>query len=207
MRAKTLTTLTTLTTPPCHLPALHMSKNRPAASATPAQPATPLAAPAATPSLRRRMACWLYEGTLMFGVIFIAALAFGVLTDSREPMQNRHALQGFLFVVAGLYFAWFWHKGQTLAMKTWHIRVVDHAGRPLRLAHALWRYVLSWIWFAPPMLLGSLLQLHASWILWMMLLWVPLYAQLARLHPQRQFWHDAWAGTQLIHAPPPADTP
>ena len=149
------------------------------------------------------MACWLYEGTLMFGVIFMAALAFGVLTDSREPMQNRHALQGFLFLIGGLYFAYFGHKGQTLAMKTWHIRVVDHAGRPLRLAHALWRYVLSWVWFAPPMVLGSLLGLAVSWILWMMLAWVPIYALLARLHPQQQFWHDAWAGTRLIHATPP----
>ena len=186
-----------------------MSKNRPASPAQPESPAAPdQAKPAAAilsaPSLRRRMACWLYEGTLMFGVIFMSALAFGVLTDSRDPMQNRHALQGFLFLIGGLYFAYFWHKGQTLAMKTWHIRVVDHAGRPLRLAHALWRYVLSWVWFAPPMLLGALLGLEVSWILWMMLAWVPLYALLARWHPQQQFWHDAWAGTRLIHAPPTA---
>ena len=29
-----------------------------------------------TPSLRRRMACWLYEGILMFGVVFIADYLF-----------------------------------------------------------------------------------------------------------------------------------
>jgi hypothetical protein len=23
---------------------------------------------------------------------------------------------------------------------------------------------------------------------------------LSRLHPQRQFWHDAWAGTRLVDA-------
>ena len=52
-----------------------------------------------------------------------------------EPDAQRHGqratpLQAFLFVVFGIYFAWFWAKGQTLAMKTWNIRVVDRHGRP-----------------------------------------------------------------------------
>jgi uncharacterized RDD family membrane protein YckC len=66
-------------------------------------------------------------------------------------MDNRHALQAFLFVVFGMYFTWFWAKGQTLAMKTWNIRVVDRAGRPLTQRRALLRYALSWLWFLPPL--------------------------------------------------------
>jgi uncharacterized RDD family membrane protein YckC len=31
--------------------------------------------------------------------------------------------------------------------------------------------------------------------------WVAIWALLALLHPQRQFWHDAWAGTRLVDAP------
>ena len=43
--------------------------------------------------------------------------------------SGRHVLQAFLFVVLGIYFIWFWsHGGQTLAMKTWHIRLVDRDG-------------------------------------------------------------------------------
>ena len=43
-----------------------------------------------------------------------------------------HGLQAFLFLVLGLYFAWFWsHGGQTVAMKTWHIRLLTHDGRPV----------------------------------------------------------------------------
>ena len=38
-------------------------------------------------------------------------------------------LQAFLFVVFGIYFTWFWARGQTLAMKTWDIAIVDRAGR------------------------------------------------------------------------------
>jgi hypothetical protein len=30
--------------------------------------------------------------------------------------------------------------------------------------------------------------------------WVAIWAVLSRFHPQRQFWHDAWAGTRLVQA-------
>ena len=39
------------------------------------------------PPLPRRMACWIYEGMLMFGVVFIAGYLFSTLT------QTRHALE------------------------------------------------------------------------------------------------------------------
>jgi hypothetical protein len=32
--------------------------------------------------------------------------------------------------------------------------------------------------------------------------WVAVWALLSRLHPQRQFWHDALAGTRLVSAGP-----
>jgi len=36
--------------------------------------------PLSTPSLLRRMACWLYEGMLLFGVLFIASYLFSTLS-------------------------------------------------------------------------------------------------------------------------------
>ena len=99
-----------------------------------------------TPSLRRRMACWLYEGMLIFGVMFIADYLFSTLTQTRHALDNRHSQQFFLFVVFGIYFVWFWSHGQTLAMKTWHIRVTDLKGCALSQQRALWRYILSWLW-------------------------------------------------------------
>ena len=144
------------------------------------------------------MACWLYEGMLLFGVVFIAGYLFSALTQTRHALDNRHALQAFLFVVLGIYFTWFWHKGQTLAMKTWHIRVVDRLGRPLSQARAFWRYLLSWVWFLPPLALRALLDLPTLEVVVLLGGWVAVWALLARFHPQRQFWHDAWAGTRLI---------
>ena len=67
------------------------------------------------PPLMRRMACWLYEGMLLFGVVFISGYLFGALSQTRHALNNRHALQAFLFVIFGIYFTWFWARGQTLA--------------------------------------------------------------------------------------------
>lgn len=153
------------------------------------------------PPLARRMACWVYEGVLLFGVVFIAGYLFSALTQMRNAMDNRHWLQGFLFVVFGIYFTWLWAKGQTLAMKTWHIRVVDRQGRPLTQARALLRYLLSWSWFLPPLALEAALQLSGSESALLTLVWVVLWALASRLHPQRQFWHDALAGTRLVTVP------
>ena len=117
--------------------------------------------------------------------------------DARRPL-----LQAFLFVVFGVYFAWFWAKGQTLAMKTWNIRVVDRQGRPLTQGRALLRYVCSWLWFLPPLALIAPFKLGGAQDLVLVLGWVAVWAVLSRFHPQRQFWHDALAGTRLIPSAP-----
>ena len=150
------------------------------------------------PSLRRRMACWLYEGMLMFGVVFIAGYLFSTLSQTRNAMDNRHALQAFLFVIFGIYFVWLWSKGQTLAMKTWDIRVVDQAGIPITQARALLRYVLAWLWFLPALAGVAPFNLSGAESSVFIVGWVAIWALLSRFHPSQQFWHDALAGTRLI---------
>lgn len=150
------------------------------------------------------MACWLYEGMLMFGVVFIAGYLFGTLSQTRHALDNRHALQAFLFVVFGIYFVWFWAKGgQTLAMKTWHIRVTDAHGAPLTQKRALLRYALSWLWFLPVLAVLAPFHLSGGEQAVLIMGWVAIYALLSRFHPQRQFWHDAFAGTRLVSSEPP----
>lgn len=148
------------------------------------------------------MACWLYEGMLMFGVVFIAGYLFSSLTQTRHALDNRHPLQAFLFVVFAIYFTWFWARGQTLAQKTWNIRVVDALGRPASQTRAFLRYVLSWLWLLPPLALGWALGAAGGALTVLVLGWVVVYALLSRLHSQRQFLHDALAGTRLVHFEP-----
>ena len=152
------------------------------------------------PSLRRRLASWLYEGILLFGVVFLSGYLFSALTQSRHALTNRLPLMAFLFVILGVYFTWFGYKGQTLAMKTWHIRLVNAYGRPLTQLRALLRYLLSWVWFLPSLLVAHWASLPPGETGVIVLGWVLVWALLSRFHPQRQFWHDALAGTRLVNA-------
>ena len=147
----------------------------------------------------------MYEGMLMFGVVFIAGYLFGTLSQTRNAMDNRHALQAFLFVVFGIYFTWFWAKGQTLAMKTWHIRLVDRHGASVSQPRALLRYALSWIWLLPPLAVSAPFGLPGGEIAVITFGWVLVWALLNRFRADRQFWHDIWAGTRLIDVRPAAD--
>jgi len=155
-----------------------------------------------TPGLARRMACWVYEGILMFGVVFIFGYLFGTLTQTRHALENRHALQAFLFLIFGIYFVWLWSRGQTLAMKTWNICIVDKAGRVISQRRALLRYGLSWLWLLPPLGAVAPFSLPAGEVVVVVLGWVAVWAVMSRFHPEQQFLHDALAGTRLI-----SDTP
>ena len=154
------------------------------------------------PPLLRRLACWLYEGLLLFGVVFISGYLFGTLSQTRHALDNRHGLQAFLFLIFAIYFTWFGYKGQTLAMKTWHIRLVDVHGEPLTQMRAFWRYLLTWIWFVPPLAVLAPFNLTGQETLVMCLGWVVVWALMSRFQSQGQFWHDIWAGTRLVSSRP-----
>jgi len=77
--------------------------------------------------------------------------------------------------------------------------VVDTAGRPVSQARALWRYVLSWLWLLPPLAVSGLGSLSGGELTLLLTGWVLVWALLSRFHRQRQFLHDALAGTRLVH--------
>jgi uncharacterized RDD family membrane protein YckC len=152
------------------------------------------------PSLKRRMACWLYEGILLFAVTFMAGYLFSTLSQTRYALDNRHGLQAFVFLVLAIYFTWFWHKGQTLAMKTWHIRVVDSHGNSITQKQAFIRFLFSWVWFLPPLCLSGLFSYSGLDSLLVLSVWVAVWALLTKFQKQGQFWHDIWAETRLIRS-------
>jgi uncharacterized RDD family membrane protein YckC len=155
----------------------------------------------AAPSLARRMASWLYEAFLLFAIGLIAALVFSVAVDMRNAMDARRwLLQGFLVLVFGVYFSYLWSKGQTLPMKTWRIAIVDRHGRRVTQGRALLRYVYCSMWFAAPLAVYAAGRFSLREVGVVAAGWIAFWALLSRFHPQRQFWHDAWAGTRLVDA-------
>jgi len=160
-------------------------------------------AQALAPGLRRRLAALVYEGVLLFGVLMIAALAYGLATQQRHALVGLHGLQLFLFLVLGLYFTWFWsHGGQTVAMKTWSVRLLSTQGQPVGAARAWMRYVLSWLWFVPALLCIYLAGLRSGGAISLVLLaGMLVYAMLSRFNPRRQFLHDLLCRTELVYWP------
>jgi uncharacterized RDD family membrane protein YckC len=159
------------------------------------------------PGLVRRLACFAYEGALLFGVVMVTGLVYGGVTQQRNTMVGKTGLQLTLFIVLGAYFVGFWSRtGQTLAMQTWHLRLVTSDGRRVSPIRALCRYVLSWLWFLP-----ALAGVYVSGLKGVLATFTVLatgvlgYAALTWLHPQRQYWHDAACGTRVIDWPPAPD--
>ncbi len=152
------------------------------------------------PGLRRRLASFLYEGVLLFGVVMIAGLLYGVLTQQRHALVGATGLRVVLFLVLGGYFVFFWSRtGQTLAMLTWHIRLVMQDGTAVPPLRAAARYLLSWLWFVPALAIVHFWGLQGGWATFGALATGVLgYAALTRAHPDRQYWHDAVCRTRLV---------
>ena len=156
------------------------------------------------PKIRRRLASMLYESVLLFGVLFVANYLYITLLQvwkQHDPALYEQARTCWSFFVLGIYFVWCWiNGGQTLPMKTWHIRLVTKDGSRLTPWRAMARYLLAWFMFIPgsaiwyffmPTQAMSIVLPTLSFVLWI---------GSALLDKERQFPHDRLAGTRLIVA-------
>jgi uncharacterized RDD family membrane protein YckC len=132
------------------------------------------------PGIPRRLAGMCYELLLLSGVLAVTLILPHVLIAAfAHRLATATVLWAHLFLVLLVYFVGFWSRGgQTLAMKTWRIRLVTRQGQPVRPAQALLRYLLCW-----PSL--ALCGIGVAWAL---------------LDRDGQFLHDRIAGTQLLMA-------
>ena len=129
------------------------------------------------PGIARRLASALYDSLLLAALLLIATFPFLALFGDSTHGWRRDALQAWVLLVAGAYFVWFWSRGgQTLAMKTWRIRLVRRDGQPVEAPRAAHRYLLAVLGFFA-------LGLGFAWAL---------------VDRERQFLHDRLAGTALI---------
>jgi uncharacterized RDD family membrane protein YckC len=153
-------------------------------------------------TVRRRIAALLYESVLLFGVIFVAGLAFSLVLQQRNGYTHHRLMAAWIILVAGVYFIGLWHRGgQTLPMKTWRMRVVGPDGAPPSLARATLRYLAAWLWFLPPLALHPLLNISVPHTLLLEAAWFVLWTASARFTPGRQFLHDRIAGTRIVAVP------
>lgn len=131
----------------------------------------------ATPAgLGRRLAALFYESLLVAAVLMLAGFLYiPVFGGIHGPFQKA-VFQLYLLLVMMGYFVVFWRRGQTLAMKTWRIRLSGRDGAPPSTARCVARF-----WLAALGLLAAGIGL----------LW-------ALIDPERQFLHDRLLRTRLV---------
>ena len=160
------------------------------------------------PALQRRLASLLYEALVVVAVVFLVVAVFSLASVAAPALgRQRPFLLASSFAALGGYFTYCWHNGQTLAMRAWKIRIVDATGAPLRWGRACIRYVLAWVWVAPPLALVSAIKPAAQSLSSALAIdagalfaWIALWACASLLRRDRQFWHDIAAGTRLVGA-------
>jgi len=118
----------------------------------------------------------MYEAVLAFAIVFVAAYLFIALSGDTPSGWLRLVFYTYLLCVCGAYFVFCWVRtGQTLAQKTWNLRLTDLDGALLQPARAILRYLLA------------LLSVGSG----IGLLW-------ALIDPERQFLHDRLIGSRLV---------
>lgn len=119
----------------------------------------------------------MYESLLLLAVLWLAGFVFGLLENGFGLAHPRLVFQLYLVLVAGLCLVWQWTRGgQTLAMRTWRLRLVSADGTALTIRQATLRYFAA--------LAG--LGLIGAGFFW------------ALFDRDRQFLHDRIAGTRIV---------
>jgi uncharacterized RDD family membrane protein YckC len=92
----------------------------------------------------RLIAACIYELLLLVALWMLCTWIFVRLFGDATIGQKRTMLQLFLWMITGAYFVWCWTKtGQTLATKTWKIKLVNQYNSTLNIRQALIRYALA----------------------------------------------------------------
>lgn len=155
------------------------------------------------PTIKRRLISMVYETLLGFAVLFLPFLIFEMATGASHAPLVEHMRQALAFVVLGFYFIHQWRRdGQTLAMKTWRMKLVNADGGAISTRTATVRYLLSWLWILPAVLVAMAFNLQHWQALGAILVGILLWSLTAFFDKDRQFLHDKWAGTRLVQLPP-----
>jgi uncharacterized RDD family membrane protein YckC len=92
----------------------------------------------------RLFAACVYELLLLIALWMLCTWIFVSLFGDATSNYKRYFLQLFLWLVTGAYFVWCWVKtGQTLATKTWKIKLISQQNECLNIPQAIIRYALA----------------------------------------------------------------
>jgi len=155
-------------------------------------------------SLGLRLAAMIYEGVLLFGVTFAVALVLLAALGWTYPLDavQRTSLQAMLFIAVGVYFVWCWTRsGQTLALKTWRLRVAGPDGAPPSTPRAIARYLLAWHLFVPGLAYIAVSDAQRAQGLAALAVGFAVLLLPALADRDRRLLHDRWTKTRVVREP------
>lgn len=156
----------------------------------------------------RRLAAGVYDGLLILAVLMLSTAALQAFTGGEAIVRSRVGSAweyAYRATLAALVFAYFWvawtRRGQTLGMKSWHLRVERADGGPMRTLDVVRRLGCG----APLYLLaitGTLLYMTKQiGPLGALGLYAPLVGSYALLATGRGTLHDLLSRTRIVRVP------
>ena len=128
--------------------------------------------------LLRRLGAMLYDSLLLIALWFLATAVWLPFTHG-EAIPYPGLLRIWILAVSFVFFGWFWtHRGQTLGLRTWKLKVVRADGGDLTWRDALNRFALA----IPSIGLAGL------GLLWML------------VDREGLAVHDRWSRTRIVRA-------
>jgi uncharacterized RDD family membrane protein YckC len=105
-----------------------------------------------SPGLIKRIIIMVYDGLLLAALVILFFVPFLLVPDAWEStLSGKLFKRLYLVSISYVFFVSFWYKGgQTLGMKSWHLRLVDSDGHAVSFKAANIRYasaILSWTLF------------------------------------------------------------
>lgn len=158
----------------------------------------------------RRLGAVLYDALLAIAVLVVATVPFIPFIGDRVLVPQEVGALAYLYwgwqlLVLYGFFGYFWtHRGQTIGMLAWRLRIVTHAGEPLGwndVARRVGSIALLWL----PAIVGQTF-IWGEWRegsaknaaiavsfapLVLSYCWIPL-------DRARMAWHDRLSGTRIL---------
>lgn len=130
--------------------------------------------------LIRRLGIILYETLLLISVLLFATIPVLFVTKGEAVSSEDVRFQLYCFSILLIYFIFPWcRSGQTLAMQTWRVILVQRDGSKITIKQAFIRFfvaIISW----------AVLGLGFIWSL---------------IDKEKRTWHDILSGTKLVKLP------
>ena len=157
------------------------------------------------PPMHRRLIAMFYD--FSFGGVLAGIVAFilsyllnnkGITIPADSPLS--YSIFGIQLLVGFLYFQWFClHKGKSLGMSVWKMRIANLTGEHVTYAQVLMRYVALLLILLCGFLLGyKVLTYSATASIGTALVFLAASLAWSLVNTKKQVLHEVISGTQLI---------